>query len=58
MKDDKDPAAPPAPQTRPDPPDGAEPAAGTETLGDRVRAQRRHIEGLTGKDPLRAGIDD
>jgi hypothetical protein len=35
----------------------ADPAA-TEDLRARVRRQRRHIEDLTGQDPLRGGIDD
>lgn len=34
------------------------PLALTETLAERVRQQRRHIERLTGQDPLRAGIAD
>lgn len=34
------------------------PAVTAEQLRARVLAQRRHITGLTGKDPLRGGIDD
>lgn len=36
---------------------GVDPAAADE-LRERVRRQRRHIEGLTGEDPLRGGVDD
>jgi hypothetical protein len=32
--------------------------ASPEDVGARVREQRRHIEGLDGRDPLRPGIDD
>ncbi|MEH6675810.1 hypothetical protein [Phenylobacterium sp.] len=32
--------------------------AGSEDVDARVRQQRRHIEGLDGRDPLRPGIDD
>jgi hypothetical protein len=37
---------------------GERAAASDEHLRARVQAQRRHITGLTGKDPLRGGIDD
>jgi hypothetical protein len=36
-------------QAGPDAPDG---------LRERVQRQRRHIEDLTGEDPLRGGVDD
>lgn len=32
--------------------------AGSKGVDARVRQQRRHIEGLDGRDPLRPGIDD
>lgn len=58
MDDDKKSREVPAAQPKSDPPEAAESTGAAEKLGDRVRAQRRHIEGLTGQDPLRAGIDD
>jgi hypothetical protein len=33
-------------------------SAAAEQPGERVQRQRRHIEGLTGRDPLRGGVDD
>ncbi|WP_293316722.1 hypothetical protein [Phenylobacterium sp.] len=38
--------------------EGKKPADSADQVRERVRAQRRHITGLTGKDPLRGGIDD
>ncbi len=55
-----DPETPSPPSGRP----GSGPAtserepASPEDVGARVREQRRHIEGLDGRDPLRPGIDD
>lgn len=60
-----DPETPPPPSGRPGSrpetsarePASPEPAS-PEDVGARVREQRRHIEGLDGRDPLRPGIDD
>lgn len=55
-----DPDTPPPPSVPPASPresperDGP----GPDDVGARVRQQRRHIEGLDGRDPLRPGIDD
>jgi hypothetical protein len=38
--------------------EGEKPADSVDQVRERVRAQRRHITGLTGRDPLRGGIDD
>ena len=38
--------------------EGKKRADSADQVRERVRAQRRHITGLTGKDPLRGGIDD
>ncbi|MDO8900760.1 MAG: hypothetical protein Q7V15_05335 [Phenylobacterium sp.] len=56
---DSEPAHQSSPQDEADP-DKAQDAkdAPSVPLRERVRQQRRHIEGLTGQDPLRAGIDD
>jgi len=48
------PSVPPA--SLPDSPERDGP--GPDDVGARVRQQRRHIEGLDGRDPLRPGIDD
>jgi hypothetical protein len=39
-----------------EPPSAGPPGADDQAA--RVRQQRRHIEDLTGQDPLRGGIDD
>lgn len=54
---DTDPASPPSDADRAPQSPGDEPLA-QEDLAARVRRQREHIEGLTGEDPLRGGIDD
>jgi len=55
-----DPDTPPpssgSPASEPEPPERDGP--GPDEVGARVRQQRRHIEGLDGRDPLRPGIDD
>ena len=56
--DDETEAKPQAADLRPTEGAGEEPATSAERLRERVQAQRRHITGLTGKDPLRGGIDD
>lgn len=56
--DDETDATPQAADPKSTQGEGREPAASAEHLRERVQAQRRHITGLTGKDPLRGGIDD
>ena len=55
-----DPDTPPPSSDRPASQPGTSESdpAGPEDVGARVREQRRHIEGLDGRDPLRPGIDD
>ena len=50
-------AAGPEPGVRDKPAADDEPAPPTD-LRERVQQQRRHIQGLTGRGPLRGGVDD
>lgn len=56
MNDKEAPARGPRSKPAPRPPE--EPTPGQGTLRERVLRQRRHIEDLSGQDPLRGGIDD
>jgi hypothetical protein len=55
-----DPDTPPPSSDRPpsQPETSERDPASPDDVGARVREQRRHIEGLDGRDPLRPGIDD
>jgi hypothetical protein len=58
MDDPAKPSTPPSrgPSDRGD--DDLADSTAAERLRRRVRRQRRHIEALTGQDPLRGGVDD
>ncbi|MDP1872562.1 hypothetical protein [Phenylobacterium sp.] len=58
MDNENDSRSSPAGEAQPDKVEESKPAPPVENLAKRVRQQRQHIEGLTGQDPLRAGIDD
>ena len=58
MADPEDATPRPPPEPRRATADPGAPPSAAQDLRERVRRQRRHIEELTGQDPLRGGVDD